>query len=324
MFRFYARWSALLVIGIAAAAKPVLADEPYPSKPIQIIVPTAKGGGVDTSFRLLSEALEPLLKQKVQVVNRPGNGGVLGLQELANAEPDGYTLGGLWNGPLTATPQVTEVGYTLDKFTAVASVTEGEYFLCAHRSFPADDGQSFVKAVREKPMQFTYGNDGAAGSGYFAAERVFSALQIFIRPVAADGTTEAAKNFQEGKVDFYVGTAKPIASQLANGSAKCLIVISGEVSPVLPNCTTLKSLGIAADGIKPWRLLLAPKGMPKDRVEILQKAVSEVLKSPKIANYLAENGEKALVSNSQETMGRLQMEYEAIGELADRLGVKKD
>ena len=103
--------TALLCAGIVLAGS-VMAQDKYPTRPIEMIVPTPPGGGTDLVIRQLAELVEPILGEKVVVVNRPGGGGMLGTAAVTKARPDGYTLGGLWNAPLTMTPHMAIVSAT--------------------------------------------------------------------------------------------------------------------------------------------------------------------------------------------------------------------
>src|SRR5688572_6831359 len=111
---FSSRWlsalgGALALVFVAHAP----AQEKFPSRPVELIVPTPAGGGVDIVSRLLAELVEPILGAKVVVVNKPGANGAIGVSLLAQAKPDGYTLAAVWNSPLTITPHTSSVTYSL-------------------------------------------------------------------------------------------------------------------------------------------------------------------------------------------------------------------
>src|SRR5688572_12745403 len=107
---------SIIALGLIAAS--AIAQEKFPSRPIEIIVPTPPGGGTDITTRLLAEIAEPMLGQKIVVVNRGGAGGALGMNAVVQAKPDGYTLGGLWNAPLTMTPHSQAVPYSAQDYVA--------------------------------------------------------------------------------------------------------------------------------------------------------------------------------------------------------------
>ena len=107
---------------IQSFAAPVLAQTPYPSRPISLMVPAPPGGGTDIFARLLAEIVEPVLKQKIVVENKAGAGGSLGVTQISAATPDGYNLAFVWNSPLTANPQSLAVSYTPDSYRPILSI----------------------------------------------------------------------------------------------------------------------------------------------------------------------------------------------------------
>jgi tripartite-type tricarboxylate transporter receptor subunit TctC len=169
----------------------------YPSRPIKVIIPSSAGGGTDLSFRVLAKAVEPGLGQSLEIINKPADSGVEGLVELAMGVPDGYTLGAVFSGQLTASPQIRQLS-----FTPIASTIQPDYVICAHKDFPAGTGAELVALLREKPLSYTYGNDGRGGGGYFAAEIFFDAAGVLLRSQDFNGSADAARHFAAKKVDF--------------------------------------------------------------------------------------------------------------------------
>ena len=134
------RRTLLAAVGAALALTCALphAQDKFPSRPIELIVPTPPGGGVDIVARMLGELAEPVLGVKVVVVNKPGGTGAIGVAQLTQAKPDGYTLAVVWNAPLTVTPHTLAVSYTLDDYTPISQLTGGTPFVfCVKPEFPA-------------------------------------------------------------------------------------------------------------------------------------------------------------------------------------------
>ena len=115
--------SAVAIAVLAFATTSAVAQEKYPARPIEMVIPTAAGGGTDIALRMLAELAEPALGQKVVVVNKTGGGGAVGMAGIVQAKPDGYTIGGLWNAPLTMTPHMLPVPYKPSDYAAVSLVT---------------------------------------------------------------------------------------------------------------------------------------------------------------------------------------------------------
>src|SRR3990167_8617580 len=155
-------WLSAIVVGanLLCAASPAAAQEKFPARPIEIIVPTPPGGGTDITARLLAELAGPMLGQKVVVVNEAGAGGTLGMSAVVQAKPDGYTLGGLWNAPLTMTPHSQAVPYSLRDYAAISLVDTAPMVMCTQPDFAANSGKEFIEVIRNNPNKYTYGNDG--------------------------------------------------------------------------------------------------------------------------------------------------------------------
>jgi tripartite-type tricarboxylate transporter receptor subunit TctC len=310
--------------GVKYAAAPEASGGAYPSHAIQLIIPASKDNSSDAAFRVLAQAMEPLLGQKIEIANKPANNGADGLAGLTSATPDGYTLAAVWNGPLTASPQVRKLAYTLDSFTPIASVFESAYAVCAHKDFPAKTGLELVGLLRQKPLGYTYGNDGRDGSGYFAAERLFDSLGVHVKSESFENSAQTAQKLAEKKVDLYVGTTPAIMPQIRSGDAKCLIIMSGRRPGILPNATTVAELGTPSSEASLWRLIVAPQGLPEERIDRLETAIRDAVASPAVQAFLASQGDRAFVHDRMETMARLKQETAAFAQLADRLLLKNE
>ncbi len=321
MFRFI----YLGLLSLALFFSPSKAGcEEYPSRPLTVIIPSTKGGGADVSFRQLARALEPILGQKIEIVNMPADSGAEGLAALAAAPPDGYTLGAVWNGPLTASPQIRQLPYSLDSFTIVVSTYESDYFVCARKDLPAATGPELIALLRQQPFGYTYGNEGKGGGGYFAGERLFDSLRLFLRSQSFNGSSDAAKNFSEGKIDLYVGTIPAIRPHLQTGVAKCLVVMGTAKPSFLPDVSTVAEIGAPGTEASPWRMIIAPKGLAADKTAKLETAVRHALAAPVMSDFYAGQGERPLGQGGAETLARLKAEYAAFSDIAERLGLKAE
>jgi len=291
----------------------------YPSRPILAVIPSAQGGGADLSFRVLASALGPLLGQEIIILNKPANSGAEALEDIARAAPDGYTLGAAFNGPLTASPQVRKLRYSLDSFSYVASTFESDYLVCIRKDFPAADAAQLVELVRRKPLGYSYSSEGKGGSGYFAAEGFFEALGADMRSESFNGSSAAAKGFLSGKTDLYFGTAPAIRQQIQNGEVRCPAVLSDERPPFLPDASTPATLGVPGSEAALWRMIIAPKGLPLDRAAKLETAIRKAMESPAVTAFLTAQGERAVVLSGASVAARLKQEYAVNAAIADRL-----
>ena len=309
----------LFCIGLSSAT----AQEKYPSRAIELVIPTAAGGGTDISLRMLAEIVEPILGQKVVVVNKPGGGGTVGMAQVVQARPDGYTLGGLWNAPLTMTPHMLPTPYKNSDYAAVTLVTASPTILCVKAAFPASDGKAFIEALRKDPGKYTYGNDGVGGTIQLAAERVFSKLGVKARPIPFAGAGETLKAFLGGHVDIYGGSIPPILPYVKDKSAKCLMVTSAERNASVPEAAGLADLGAPGEATVLWRGIIAPRTLPADRLAVLQKAFAEAAQTPRFKEFMQKRGEEAKGSSSAEFRQLIDSEYDAMGKVMAAIGLTK-
>jgi len=316
--------SALVVCAnLLCAASPAAAQEKFPTRPIEIIVPTPPGGGTDITARLLAELVEPMLGQKVVVVNKAGAGGTLGMSAVVQAKPDGYTLGGLWNAPLTMTPHSQAVPYSLQDYVAISLADTAPALLCTKPDFPANTGKEFIEVIRSNPNKYTYGNDGVVGMLHLSTERIFTKLGIKARPVPFGGAGETLKNFLGGHVDIYAGSIPPIVPHVKAGAAKCLLLTSKEKNAAVPQAASLSELGIPETATYLWHGIVGPKGIPPDRVAILEKAFARAAKSDKFRQLMEAKGVTVEGSGAAEFRKLIDTEFKAMGEVVTSLGMAK-
>lgn len=320
-------WRTMKSVGAALALSMValsaVAQEKFPSRPIELVIPTAAGGGTDISLRMLAEVAEPILGQKVVVVNKTGGGGAVGMVAIIQAKPDGYTVGGLWNAPLTMTPHMLPAPYKPSDYAAVSLVTSAPTILCVKAAFPANDGKGFIEELRKNPGKFTYGNDGVGGTLHLASERVFSKLGVKARPVPFAGAGETLKAFLGDHIDIYAGSIPPILPYVKDKSAKCLMVTSAERNSVVPDAAGLADLGVPDEATVLWRGIIAPNGIPADRFAVLQKAFSEAAMSPKFKEFMQKRGEEAKGTSAAEFRKLIDTEYDAMGKVMASIGLTK-
>jgi len=324
MQRSFARWSSLFVaLAATLATAGVSAQEKFPSRPIEIIVPTAAGGGTDIAFRMLAEIAEPMLGQKVVVSNKVGGGGFIGMTAIVRAKPDGYTLGGLWNAPLTMTPHMQPAPYTPNDYTTLTLADSAATIFCTKSDFPANNGKEFIDVLKANPGKYTYGNDGVGGTLHLAAERIFSKMGAKARPVPFAGAGETLKNFLGGHIDIYAGSITPILPYLKDGTAKCLLVTTAKRVETIPQASSLADIGVPEAQTVLWHGLIAPNGVPAERMALLERAFRDAARSDKFREYMQTRGIEVNASSGAEFRKLIDTEYAAMGEVMKSLGLAK-
>jgi tripartite-type tricarboxylate transporter receptor subunit TctC len=290
--------------------------------PLRLIVPTPPGGGTDGFFGVLAKEAEPILGQPIVILNVPGAGGTIGVAQLVRATPDGQTVAGVWLGPVTVSPHTMKVQYTPNDYVPVIQVSSAPYVYCVHSNFPASNGRELIAELQKNPDKYTYGNDGLGGPGHLATARILRATKASARDVPFKGAGETLTNFLGGHVDIYVGSIPPILTYAQSGKAKCLLVSSADPSPSLPSAAALRKLGIASEETLLWRALLAPKGVPPDRIARIESAFEKAANSPASKKFLDDAGEQVLIKKGVALRDYIDKEYAAIGTAARALNLK--
>jgi len=319
----FQRMISLSTTGMAALCLSLLLNgQAYAQTVTKLIVPTAPGGGTDALFRVVSKDAQRFLGGPISIQNIPGAGGTIGLAQVVNATPDGYTLAGVWPAPVTVVPQTSKVPYTPNDYIPVIQLSTAPYIFCVHPDFPANDGKSFIEEVRKNPKKYTYGTDGLGGPAQLATERIFRAQNVQAVDVPYKGAGETIIGFLSNQIDIYVGSIPPVLQHANIGKAKCLLVSSVNRNAQFPNASSLKDIGLAKEETLLWRIILAPKGTKPERLGQIVSAYSQAMKEPDTLRYLDEVGESSAVLTGKELQDKLNQEYAAFSLIAKSLNMR--
>jgi tripartite-type tricarboxylate transporter receptor subunit TctC len=320
-------WSRWLLAALAAASLtsplPPASAEQFPDRPIRIIVPVGAGGGTDVFARALADTASSALGQPVVVENRPGASGTIGVQQVINASPDGYTIGFVWNSPLTAAPHSTNARYTPDDYVAMFDIGYSAYTLCAQPSFPANSLKEMIEEVRARPNTYTWGNEGAGGTLHLGVERVLQTLGLKMTVVPFQGGSQSLNALLGGHISFYGGSVVVGMGAIRAKTMKCLLLTTAEDNPEVPGASGLASIGLADHAVTIWWGMIAPKGIPAERMERLQTAFQDALQSERMHGILVAQGATPRMRAGDTLRTAIHNEYTALGEVAKRLGLQK-
>lgn len=305
-----------LVLGLSLSA-----NAEYPERPITMIVPAAPGGGTDTFGRKIADLAEKILNQQVTVENRGGGSGTMGMANVITAKPDGYTIGFVWNSPLTTLPHSLNVPYSKDSYSLIMSIGYSAYTICAHPDFPASNGAELLTELKKHPGKYTLSNDGAGGTMQLAAERIFEKAGVKVRPVPFKGAGDSAKNFLGGHVNLYGGSIPPIEQHVKAGKAKCLLMTSADRNSALPKASGLKDIGMADEATVLWWGLVVPAKTPADIQKKLEDAFMQAGASPEMKTIMENYGAVVRPLNAAQTQKMFETEFAALGKVAESIGL---
>ncbi len=293
----------------------------FPNKTIQMIVATPPGGGNDITARLIAEIVSPILGQKMMIVNKPGASQTVGANETAKATPDGYTLVTLSNAPLTLAHLVLKIPYTLDDFSFISMLNSGVMVIAVLTESPFKTAEELFEFARKNPRKLSYACDGIGNNGQFAAEKVFQAKGAKFRAIPYNGTGDTLKAALGGHVDIYTGSLMPLIAHIKAGKVRPLFVSSNQRVKLLPDVPGTDDLGLPNAAMYLWRGVFGPKGIPADRLAILEKALQQATQSAKAKAFYAEQGDdpSSLTGKELEKMIRAETAENAV--VAKQIGL---
>ena len=314
--RFAALAAALLLLLPSAAHA-----QPYPNRPIKIIVPFAPGGFTDVVARIIQQQLSQSIGQPVIIENRPGAGSTIGTDFVAKAKPDGYTLVMVSTTHVISPHLYKTLPYDpLKDFTPVMKLVEGPYVMVIHPSLPAKSVGELVALAKAEPGKIDYASSGN-GSAQHLVGALFSQMSgAQITHVPYKGSNQAMQDVLGGQVKLsFVGMPNALPN-LASGKLKALAVTTRKRSPDLPDVPTLDEAGVTGYDATIWLGLLAPPGTPRDVVAKLHSEMAKVLSTPEARRLMGSAGVDVSVSSGEELAKLLQVEMERWGKVVRATG----
>jgi len=285
-------WIIMIVtcIGVAGlAASNSIASEPYPSRPIQIIVPFPPGGVADLVARPLASALEKNLRQPVVIVNKTGAGGAVGMQAAAVAKPDGYTLMVALSS-ISVMPEVDALfgrpkTYKLEDFAAIALLTADPTIFVIKKEAPWKNIAEFVADAKRRPNEIKYSSSGVYGTMHVAMELFAQAAGIQLRHIPTGGGGPALTALLGGHVDCLSGGPNVSIPHIRAGTLRVLACWGDKRLAALPDVPTLKELGYDAE-FYIWSGFFAPRATPPSVVKVLREAARIAVNSPEFKSAM--------------------------------------
>ena len=243
--------AALLLSGTAAA-------QDYPSRPVRIIVPFAPAGLGDVAARLVAQPLAEALKQPFLVENRPGAGGVIGIEFVSKVAPDGYTLLMASNGEFTMSPHLYKLPYrTLEDFVAISILSETPSAVLTNAESPITTFAQFIAAAKAKPGQIAYASPGNGSTSHITAEWLFVEAGIQLVHVAYKGGAPAAAAVASGEVSAGMNAVSSIQPFVRSNKVRVLAVTSPKRLAFAPDWPTVSESGVPGFSSTVWSVLLA-------------------------------------------------------------------
>ena len=282
--------SVLVLAGLAREAAGQAAA--WPTKPITYVVPFATGGNTDTLARLIGQKLSAALGQPVVIENKPGAGGNIGSQFVAQAKPDGHTiLGGTISSHAINPSIYPKMPYDVVKsFEPVVLIGSGPLVVAVAANTPYQSLQDVIAAARAKPGDLTFASPGNGTSPHLAGALMNSLAGIKMMHVPYKGSGPAVTDVVAGHVPLIIDTALVTGSHIKAGKLRALAVAAPRRAASLPDVPTAAEAGVPGFEIGSWQAVFAPAGTPKEIVGRLNAEIASILGQPDIQARLAELG----------------------------------
>src|SRR4051812_36115815 len=315
--------AALFVLAGGAVAQPAGG---YPAKPVRVVVGFAPGGPADIAGRLVLPKVSEILGQQLVLESRGGAGGTIGMEAVAKAPRDGYTLGLGSSGNLIVAPHLySKIGYSVAKDLApVSSLATTSYVIAVNPSVPARTVAELVKLAKSKKNALTYGTSGNGSSSHIAAELFRNAIGAEFVHVPYKGTGPALTAVVAGEIDMMFADLIPALPHAQNGRLRLLANLGSHRSPAAPKLPTVAEAGIKMQPISGRYAVVAPAGTPRDIVATLHNAIAGVLKSPDTQQRLAQAGFEVAADTPEQLAATLKTEGDLIGGVIRKAGIQSE
>lgn len=325
--RFPFKWITPLAFCAAAfllASGPAGAQS-FPERPLKIVVPWPAGGAADAAARVIAQHLSTRLGQPVTVENKPGANGMIGADQVARAQPDGYTILFCSGAEDAINPHVyPKMTYNLlTDFAPITPFAQAPLFLASRNNFGAESASEVVAQIKKSPDKFTYASWGVGSLPHVGFEIIVGQSDLKVLHVPFVGGPPAFNSLMAGQVDVMLIPAQTTVSLKDSGKLKIYAVAAEKRVSYLPNIPTLKEQGHDVSAALTYGLLV-PAKTPQPVVAKLHTEIVEVVKRPEVRAALEAQGALVYTLSSQDYAQELLRERTRFGEIVKRANIRLD
>jgi tripartite-type tricarboxylate transporter receptor subunit TctC len=312
------------VLSIFLATSNAFAQGNYPEKSVRILVGFTPGVAPDVAARLLADKLAEALAKPVVVENVTGAGGNIGAARVAQAAPDGYTLGMIGNGSLIFSPSMYD---KLDfdpvkSFAPISQIFVAANLLVVPVDSPAKTLPELVALARSQPGKLTYAHAGAGTSQHLGAELFKSMAKLDIQPIAYRGTTVLLPDLLAGRVSMSFGNIVNVLPLVRDGKLRAFAVSSIKRSALAPDLPTMAESGYPGFEAVPWFGLMAPAGTPQAIIDRLHRETAKIMAMPEVKKKLNDIGADVIGGTPAEFTAAIEREIPQWEKVIKQAGIK--
>lgn len=307
-----------LLVGSGAVAQ-----AGYPDRPIRMIVPLAAGSAVDVAARIVTQKMADEMGQQIVIINQPGASGLIGAEQVARAEPDGYTIGGFNDSIMTMVPNLhPKMPWDILKdFEPVSLVATVEWGLIASNQAGYKTAADLIAAAKAAPGKIDYGSGGPGSPQHLAMAMFASEAGISLTHVPYKGATQAATDVAAGQIPVAFQGLGTVAGLVRSGQVKLLGVTTEKRLPQFADVPTVSESGLPGFLFNSWFAIMTPKAAPKDVIDRLHAAVLKALADPEVGRRLEEVGLAPRGSSPEELRVMTRDQLARYGRVIKEMGI---
>lgn len=282
-------------------------SDTFPSKPIRVIVPFPPGGGADTLIRLMAPSLTELWRQSLIIENRPGAGGAIGAEVVAQSPSDGYIL------LMGSTAAVTDKN--IAQFAPVALVSASPYVVTVNTGLNINSIKTLIIFAKANPGKVRFGSSGTGSASHLAGELFASMAGVELLHIPYKGTGQALTDLLAGHIDVMFAPAQTVMPQIESGKLLVLGQTGSKRSEALPNIPTVAESGLPGYSAVGWFGLFAPANTPKLTVQKINQGVGMTLGQEKLRKAMLERGSDPASGSAEDFSAFLRLDQAKWGKL---------
>lgn len=319
---------ALALAGVALCVAPLAPAQPWPAKPIRMVVTFAAGGGTDQVARVVAPKLAEALGQPVAVDNRPGAGGLIGTDIAAKAPADGYTLLMAAAGPTTIAPHLYEKNKVpfdaLKDLLPITLAATVPFIVTVNPSVPVKTLPELIAYAKANPRKLNYGSSGNGGSPHLAGELFDRMAGVQMVHVPYKGLAPAITDLLGGQIQLVFADVGLVAQHVKSGKLRALAATSAERSAMLPDVPTVAEAGVPGYRAATWYGLIAPAGIPPAVAQRLSTEMQKIIAMPDVRAQLQKLGNDVPNLTMEQFGALVREDFAKWQKLVREVGVKAD